>query len=97
MSQEIAPAPGWCPTPPIIENVFEEVDCSQNNADNWSQISMCSRQEEQREDNERPEGTTRVLAESPAQSRLRWAKLFGAADTSNRTDPQSHTEAQSRR
>ncbi|XP_072311466.1 AP-4 complex accessory subunit RUSC2 isoform X2 [Eucyclogobius newberryi] len=49
-------------------------DCSPDGADHWSQISMESRQEEQR--------NTPVLNESQCEGGLRWAKLFGSADLS---------------
>lgn len=100
-SPVLAPIQEWWPVEPnLIDDVFEAEDCCQNNADNWSQISMYSRQEERRgeEDNESPNASS-VQAGSPCRGWLRWAKLFGAADTSTRTETvsQSHTGAQTRR
>lgn len=100
-SPGLAPIPERWPTEPgLVDGVFEGEDCSQNNADNWSQISMYSRQEERREeeDGESPPAAS-VQAESPCQGWLRWAKLFGGADASTRTEAasQSHSRAQTRR
>lgn len=77
------------------DGVFKGKDCSQNHADNWSQISMCSGQEERtgEKENESPDMATCVQAESPCQGWLRWAKLFGAADTSTRTETVSQNDA----
>ncbi|KAI4816964.1 hypothetical protein KUCAC02_009262 [Chaenocephalus aceratus] len=62
---------------------------------------MDSRHEDRmgEKENEAPIVTTFVQAESPYQGGLRWAKLFGAADTSTRTETvsQSHSGAQTRR
>lgn len=82
---------------PIPERgLAHEEGCS-----NWSQISVCSRQDEQRGDRgtESPGASARVRPESPHQGGLRWAGLFGAADSSPRTEPvpPSHSGAQSRR
>ncbi|XP_031133917.1 iporin isoform X1 [Sander lucioperca] len=98
----LAPIPEWWPKEPdLMDGVVEGEDCSQNYADNWSQISMDSRQEEKRgeKDNETPVTSTCVQAESPCQGALRWAKLFGAADMSTRTETvsQIHSGAQTRR
>ncbi|XP_044031144.1 iporin [Siniperca chuatsi] len=99
----LAPIPEWWPQEPdLMDGVVEGEDCSQNNiADTWSQISMDSRQEERRgeKDNETPNASTCVQAESPCQGGLRWAKLFGAADASTRTETvsQSHIGAQTKR
>lgn len=96
-SPVLAPIPEWIPAEPeLVDDVFEVDECSQNNADNWSQISMYSRRGE--EDYGSPHASS-VQAESPCQGWPRWAKLFGAADTSSRTETlcQSHTAAQSRR
>ncbi|KAM9338421.1 AP-4 complex accessory subunit RUSC2 [Symphorus nematophorus] len=98
----LAPIPEWWPKESdLMDGVVEGEDCSQNNADNWSQISMDSRQEEKRgeKDSETPNASPCVQAESPCQGWLRWAKLFGAADTSTRTETvsQSHIGAQTRR
>lgn len=66
-------------------------DCTQEETDHWSQISMESRQEEQRD----------ILStnEGRCQSDLGWASLFGAANpsTSAVTVSQNHTEEQSKR
>ena len=98
----LAPIPEWWPKESdLLHGVVDGEDCSQNNADNWSQISMDSRQEERRgeKDSETPNASPYVQAESPCQGWLRWAKLFGAADTSTRTETvsQSHIGAQTRR
>nr|XP_020485528.1 iporin-like [Labrus bergylta] len=98
----LAPIPEWWPKEAdLMEGVAEGEDCSQNNADNWSQISMDSRQEERRgeKDNETPNASAAVHAESPCQGGLRWANLFGAADTSTRAETvfQSQVGAQTRR
>ncbi|XP_076614796.1 AP-4 complex accessory subunit RUSC2 [Chaetodon auriga] len=98
----LAPIPEWwSKEPDLTDDVVEGDDCSQNNADTWSQISMDSRQEERRgkTDSETPNASTSVQAESPCQGWLRWAKLFGAADTSTRTEAvsQSHMGAQTSR
>lgn len=91
-SPRLAPIPEWGP-------MHDEEDCS--NADNWSQISMCSRGDEQRgeRDPESLSASSCVQAESPHQGGRRWAKLFGGADSSSRSETllQSHTGAQSRR
>lgn len=101
-SPRLAPIPEWWPKEPdLIDGVVEGEDCSQNCVDTWSQISMDSRQEERRreKDNGNPNVSTCVQAESPCQGGLRWAKLFGAADTSTRAETvsQSHIGAQTRR
>ncbi|XP_070707094.1 AP-4 complex accessory subunit RUSC2 [Pempheris klunzingeri] len=98
----LAPIPEWWPKEPdLIDGVDEGEDCSQNNADTWSQISMDSRQEERQgeKDKETPSVSPCVQAENRCQGRLRWAKLFGAADASTRTETvsQSHAGAQARR
>ncbi|XP_034752480.1 iporin isoform X2 [Etheostoma cragini] len=98
----VAPIPEWWQREPdLMDGVIEGEDCSQNYVDNWSQISMDSRQEEKsgEKDNETPVTSTCVQAESPCQGALRWAKLFGAADMSTRTetDSQFHSGAQTRR
>ncbi|XP_034403281.1 iporin [Cyclopterus lumpus] len=96
-SPALAPIPEWWPKEPHLMDEGE--DCSQNYVDTWSQISMDSRQEEQRgeKDNETPTASPCVQAESPGQGGLRWAKLFGAADTSSRTEAVSQSRAQTRR
>lgn len=101
-SPALAPIPErWPAESGIIDDVFEGEDSSQNNADHWSQISMYSRPEEGtgEEDRESPSASTSGQAEGPCQGWLRWAKLFGATDTSTRAETvsQSHTGAQSRR
>ncbi|XP_068429943.1 AP-4 complex accessory subunit RUSC2 [Clinocottus analis] len=99
-SPPLAPIPEWWPKEPhLMDGEVERGDCSQNFAGTWSQISMDSRQEEQRgeKDNETPIASTCVQAESPCQGGLRWAKLFGAADTSTRTEAVSQSRAQNRR
>ncbi|XP_022617812.1 iporin-like [Seriola dumerili] len=98
----LAPIPEWWPKEPdLMDGVVEGEDCSQNYADTWSQISMDSRQEERRRDKDTgtPNVSICVQAESPGQGGLRWAKLFGAADTSTRAETVSlsHTGAQTRR
>lgn len=101
-SPSLAPIPEWWSKEPgLTDDVVEGEDCSQNNADTWSQISMDSRHEERRgeKDTETPNASTCVQAESPCQGWLRWAKLFGASDTSTRTEmvSQSHMGAQTSR
>lgn len=94
----LGPIPEWWPKEAdLIDGVVEGEDCSQKNADTWSQISMDSRHEERR--GETPNASTCVQAESPCQGWLRWAKLFGAADASTRSEmsTQSHIGAQTRR
>ncbi|TKS84569.1 Iporin Interacting protein of [Collichthys lucidus] len=94
----LGPIPEWWPKEAdLIDGVVEGEDCSQKNADTWSQISMDSRHEERR--GETPNASTCVQAESPCQGWLRWAKLFGAADASARSEmsTQSHSGAQTRR
>ncbi|XP_030005359.1 iporin isoform X2 [Sphaeramia orbicularis] len=89
-----APSVGWLPAESsLLDGVVEGEDCSQNNGDNWSQISMDSRQDERMEQRD-----TDVQV-SPGQGGMRWAKLFGAADSSTSTDTvsQSRTGAQTRR
>lgn len=93
-SQALAAIPEWLPTEDnLVDDVFEADECSQNNADNWSQVSMCSGRGE--EDHGCPGAPT----ESPDQGWPRWAKLFGAAADSSRTETlcQSHSAAQGRR
>lgn len=91
-SPRLAPIPEW-------GLMHEEEDCS--NADNWSQISVCSRQDEQRgeKDPESPSASSSVQAEGPHQGGRRWAKLFGGAEAPSRSEAllQSPTGAQSRR
>lgn len=77
----------WSRESEPVDGVVEGEDCVEGEADHWSQISMESRQEEQRE--------APVLNESQHASGLRWASLFGAANLS--TVSQSHTEEQSKR
>lgn len=93
-SPGLAPIPEW-------GRMHDEEECSCSNADNWSQISMCSRRDEQRGDRGTASlrASTCVRPESPHQGGLRWANLFGAADPSPRTEtvPHSHPGAQSRR
>lgn len=93
-SPRLAPIPEW-------GRMHDEEECRCSNADHWSQISMCSRQDEQRGDRgtESLRASACVRPESPHQGGLRWANLFGAADPSPRTEtvPHSHPEAQSRR
>ncbi|XP_062268222.1 AP-4 complex accessory subunit RUSC2 [Platichthys flesus] len=99
----LAPIPEWCQKEPdLLDGVVEGEDCSQNYSDTWSQISMDnSGQEETRRDKDT--GTLNASAcvqvESPCQGGMRWAKLFGAADSSTRAETvsQSHIGAQSRR
>lgn len=93
-SQALAAIPEWLPAEDdLVDDVFEADECSRNNADNWSQVSMCSWRGE--EDHGSPGAPT----ESPAQVWPRWAKLFGAAGASSRTETlcQSHSAAQGRR
>ncbi|KAJ0057216.1 hypothetical protein NL108_002160 [Boleophthalmus pectinirostris] len=93
--QETQVSSGMCavPTPEwwAREGLVEGEDCSQDGADHWSQISMESKQEEQK--------NVPVPNESQCESGLRWAKLFGAADlsTSAVMISQSHTEKPRRR
>ncbi|XP_040013996.1 iporin [Xiphias gladius] len=98
----LAPIPEWWPKESdLMDGVVEGEDCSQNYADTRSQISMDRRHKERRrdEDNGTPDVSTCFQAESPCQGGLRWAKLFGAADTSTRAETvsQSHIGAQTRR
>ncbi|XP_031711752.1 iporin isoform X2 [Anarrhichthys ocellatus] len=96
----LAPIPEWWSKESyLMDGVVEGEDCSQNYADTWSQISMDSRQEEKtgEKDNETPIASTCFQAESPCQGGLRWARLFGAADTSTRTETVSQSVAQTRR
>ncbi|XP_019937107.2 AP-4 complex accessory subunit RUSC2 [Paralichthys olivaceus] len=101
-SSWLAPIPEWCQKEPdLMDGVVEGEDCSQNYADTWSQISMDSAQEETRrdKDNGAQNASACVQVESPCQGGLRWAKLFGAANSSTRAEPvsQSHIGAQTRR
>lgn len=98
----LAPIPEWWPKESdLMDGVVEGEDCSQNYADTRSQISMDRRHKERRrdEDSGTPDVSTCFQAESPCQGGLRWAKLFGAADTSTRAETvsQSHIGAQTRR
>ncbi|XP_035039732.2 AP-4 complex accessory subunit RUSC2 isoform X1 [Hippoglossus stenolepis] len=98
----LAPIPEWCQKEPdLVDGVVEGEDCSQNYADTWSQISMDSKQEEKRrdKDNGTLNASACVQVESPCQGGLRWAKLFGAADSSSRAETvsQSPIGAQTRR
>ncbi|KAK2888374.1 hypothetical protein Q8A73_019822 [Channa argus] len=91
-SQLLAPVQGWWPKEPNrMEPVVEEMDCCEN-ADTWFQISMDSRQD-------KTHTSTCGEAISPGPGGLRWAKLFGAADTSARAETvsQSHTRGQTKR
>lgn len=101
-SPVLAPIPEWWPKEHnLMEGVVEGENCNQNYADTWSQISMESRQEVRRgeKDNGTPNVSPCVQAVSPCHGGLRWAKLFGATDTSTRAEmvSQSHTGAQTRR
>lgn len=93
-SPRLAAIPEW-------ERMQDEEDCSCSKADGWSQISVCSRQEEQRggRSTESLRPSTWVRPESPHQGALRWASLFGVADPSPRTETVPHRDpgAQSRR
>lgn len=93
-SPRLAAIPEW-------GRMHDEEDCSCRNADNWSQISMCSRPDDQRggRGTESLRASACVRPESPHQRGLRWANLFGAADPSPRTEtvPHSHPGAPSRR
>lgn len=98
----LAPIPEWWPKEAdLMDGVVEGEDCSHNYADTWSQISMDSRPEESKveKDNGIPNVSPCVQVESPCQGGLRWAKLFGGADSSTRTEEvsQSHSGAQTRR
>ncbi|XP_008288240.1 iporin [Stegastes partitus] len=99
-SPVLAPIPEWQPKEPdLVEGVAEGEDGSQNYADTWFQISMDSRQEDRRSEKDCGTPNSSSAVQSPYQGGLRWAKLFGAADSSTKaqTISQSHTEAQSRR
>lgn len=90
----LAPIPEWWPTQDnLIEGLVE--------GENWSQISMESRREDRRgeEDGGTPEVSPCVQGVSPGRGGLRWAKLFGATDGSSRAEmvSQSHIGAQPRR
>lgn len=93
----LAPIPEWWPKEyEPVDGVVEGEDCSQNNADTWSQISMDSKQPERRAEGHRVTPNTPTTVQAAG---LRWAKLFGAADTSTRAETiaQSQTGAQPRR
>lgn len=97
----LAPIPEWGPNDHNIMEDGMERSHSQHYADYWSQISMDSRQEEKsgEKDCGTPNASTCVQAVSPCHGGLRWAKLFGATNSSTRADTvsQSRTGAQSRR
>lgn len=97
----LAPIPEWWPNDYNVMDDAIEHNYSQNYADTWSQISMDSRQEEKsgEKDSGTPNASTCVQAVSHCHVGLRWAKLFGATDSSTRakTVSQSHTGAQTRR
>ncbi|XP_033832282.1 uncharacterized protein LOC117379696 [Periophthalmus magnuspinnatus] len=84
--QEAQLSNGWARDSEPVCGLVKGEDCSQDSADHWSQISMESKQEEQK--------NLPVPNESQCESGLRWAKLFGAADlsTSAAMVSQSHTE-----
>lgn len=85
-SPRLAPIPEW-------GRMHHEEDCSSSsNAEDWSQISVCSRPEEQRGDGgaESLRASVCVRLEGPHQGGLRWANLFGAADPSPRTETVPH-------
>lgn len=99
-SPMLARIPEWWPKESdLMDSIADREDCSLNNADNWSQISMDSRQGERRGEKDSETPNRSVQVESPCQGGLRWAKLFGAADVPTRTETvfQSHIGAQTRR
>ncbi|XP_069020082.1 AP-4 complex accessory subunit RUSC2 [Embiotoca jacksoni] len=101
-SPSLAPIPEWWPTEPdLVDGVVEGEDCGQNYAETWFQISMDSGQEERKVEKDcgTPNTSTTVQAESPCQGGMRWAKLFGAANTSTRAETisQSHVGPQTGR
>ncbi|XP_041825095.1 iporin [Melanotaenia boesemani] len=98
----LASIPEFLPKDHDLENVVTEaVDFSQNQTDTWFQISMHSRQEERRveQDCGTQKASTFVQAASPHQGSLRWAKLFGAADSPKKAEKSSqhHSGVQTRR
>ncbi|XP_047424973.1 AP-4 complex accessory subunit RUSC2 [Mugil cephalus] len=93
----LAPIPEWRPKESdSVDGVDEGEDCSQSNADTWSQISMDSKQEERRVEGHCATPNTPTTVQAAG---LRWAKLFGAGDMSTRAETisQSQTGAQTRR
>lgn len=89
----LASIPEWGhKEPDLMDNVEEGEDCSLAYAENWSQISMSSGQEEPKNlgDCETPQSSACVEVEGRCQGGRRWAKLFGSAKTSD-------TGAQTRR
>lgn len=97
----LAPIPEWLPKGPnCMECVVEGEDCSHTYAGTWSQVSMDSRQEERRgkKDNETNVSVS-VQGVSSGHGALRWAKLFGAPDTSTKAEKvdQKHTRSQTKR
>ncbi|KAM8873170.1 uncharacterized protein ACB058_004815 [Synchiropus picturatus] len=94
-SQILSPIAEWWPQDvDVFEAVDEAEQWRKNNEDNWSQISMDSRQDGSREGTK--SGTPNVSPSSQLgndhQGGLRWAKLFGAADTSARAETVSQTQ-----
>ncbi|KAM9735346.1 AP-4 complex accessory subunit RUSC2 [Menidia menidia] len=90
----LAPIPEFLvKEPDQFDDVGEEVECMENHTDTWSQISMESRQEEKRSEKDcrTLNASTHAQAESPGQSGLRWAKLFGASDASSKAEKSSHS------
>ena len=91
----------WVKEPDLVDGMGEKGEFIQNHTDTWSQTSMDSRQEERRleKDCRTQNASTPAQTESPCQSGLRWAKLFGASDISSRAEKSSHCHsgAQTRR
>ncbi|KAM9841683.1 AP-4 complex accessory subunit RUSC2 [Aulostomus maculatus] len=91
-SQCLAPISEWWPNE--LDNkdcLTGGEDCSRNYPDNWSQISMDSRQEDRMGETDigTPDMSAAVQDESPCEGGLRLAKLFGAAEAVSRTGPQT--------
>ncbi|XP_022072011.2 AP-4 complex accessory subunit RUSC2 [Acanthochromis polyacanthus] len=95
----LAPIPEWQPKDPDLVEGVDGGDSSQNHADTWFQISMDSRQDDRGSEKDSGTPNSSAAVQSPCQGGLRWAKLFGAADTSTKAQSvsQSYTEAQNRR
>ncbi|KAM9820154.1 uncharacterized protein ACB057_000748 [Neosynchiropus ocellatus] len=94
-SQILSPIAEWWPQDvDVLEAVDEAEQWRKNNEDNWSQISMDSRQGGSREgtNSGTPNVSPSVQVENDDHGGLRWAKLFGATDTSARAHSVSQSQ-----
>ncbi|XP_032425931.1 iporin isoform X2 [Xiphophorus hellerii] len=87
--------------PDFVQSVAKAVNVSLDHRSTLFQTNVDGRENEREveKDSRGQNATASVQEDSPCQSGLRWAKLFGAAGVSSRAEKRSHphTEAQKRR